>query len=130
MHFVNTTAVPEVGAATDYSTKKDKLMKRLAFAALCMLSVSAFGAEKQATLDPKVPCTIDYPKASLMNEEKGTVVMSLKIASDGKVLESKLTKSSGYKNLDKAALTSITKCKFQSPGSEQWQNMEYVWKLD
>ncbi|MFA9217713.1 MAG: energy transducer TonB [Sphingomonadaceae bacterium] len=106
-------------------------MKRFAVAALCMLSLSAYAEEKQAKLDTKTPCVIEYPKASLMNEEKGTVVMSLKIASDGKVLESKLSKSSGFKNLDKAATTSILKCKFQPPGSDQqWHSMEYVWKLD
>lgn len=106
-------------------------MKRLAIAALSLLSLSAVAADKAAVLDTKVPCAIEYPKASLMNEEKGTVVMSLRIAADGKVLESKLTKSSGFKNLDKAATTSILKCKFQAPGgAEQWQAMEYVWKLD
>ena len=105
-------------------------MKRLAIAALGLLSLSAMAAEKQATLDPKTPCSIEYPKASLMNEEKGTVVMSLKLAPDGKVLESKLTKSSGFKNLDKAALSSITKCHFVPPGGETWASMEYVWKLD
>ncbi len=106
-------------------------MKHVAIAMLSLLSVSAFAADKQATLDPKVPCAIEYPKASLMNEEKGTVVMSLLIAADGKVLESKMTKSSGFKNLDKAATSSILKCKFQpSANGQQWQAMEYVWKLD
>jgi len=106
-------------------------MKRIALILLSLLSLSAAAAEKQAVLDPKVPCTIDYPKASLMNEEKGTVVMSLLISAEGKVLESKLTKTSGYKNLDKAALTTILKCKFQpSPTGQQWQGMEYIWKLD
>lgn len=106
-------------------------MKRLVIVVLGLLSVSAYAAEKQATLDPKTPCVIDYPKASLMNEEKGIVTMSLRISADGKVLESKLAKSSGFKNLDKAAVTSITKCKFVSPGGgEQWTQLEYVWKLD
>lgn len=105
-------------------------MKRLVLAVLGTLSLSAFGADKVAVIDPKVPCVIDYPKMSLVNEEKGTVVMSLKLSSDGKVLESKLTKTSGFRNLDRAALATITKCKFMSPGSEQWTTMEYVWKLE
>src|ERR1700741_61906 len=106
-------------------------MKRLAIAALCMLSFSAYAEEKQAKLDPKVPCAIEYPKTSLMNEEKGTVVMSLLISAEGKVMESKVSKSSGFKGLDKAATTSILKCKFlPSPSGQSWQNMEYVWKLD
>jgi protein TonB len=106
-------------------------MKRFALVALCMLSLPAFAADKTATLDPKTPCAIDYPKASLINEEKGIVTMSLRIGPDGKVLEAKLAKSSGFKNLDKAAVASITKCKFISPGgADQWTQMEYVWKLD
>ncbi|MYN44438.1 TonB family protein [Pseudoduganella sp. FT93W] len=107
-------------------------MKRFAIAAISLLSVTlpAFAADKMATLDPKVPCSIEYPKASLMNEEKGTVVLGLKLSAEGKVLESKVNKSSGFKNLDKAAEKSITKCKFVSPGGDQWQTLEYVWKLD
>ena len=107
-------------------------MKRYAIAALSLLSVTlpALAADKMATLDPKVPCVIEYPKASLMNEEKGTVVLSLKLSADGKVQESKVSKSSGFKNLDKAASTSITKCKFLSQGGDQWQTLEYVWKLE
>ena len=106
-------------------------MNRLAFAVLSLISLHAFGAEKAATLDTKVPCVIEYPKPSLLNEEKGTVVMSLLISAEGKVLESKVHKSSGFKALDKAATTSILKCKFlPSSSGQSWQNMEYVWKLD
>jgi protein TonB len=106
-------------------------MKRSVLVLSCLLSLSASAAEKQAVLDKKTPCNIEYPKSSLVNEEKGTVVMSLHIAADGKVLESKLTKTSGFKNLDKAATSSILKCKFiPSPSGQQWQEMEYVWTLD
>ena len=56
------------------------------------------------------------------------------IASDGKVLESKLSKSSGFKNLDKAALKALSACKFK-PGTKDgvvaqtWTKVEYEWKL-
>ena len=106
-------------------------MKRIVFVIASLLSLSAMAADKQAVLDRKSPCNIEYPKASLMNEESGMVAMNLLVAADGKVLESKLTASSGHKNLDKAALSSILKCKFiPAANGQQWQAMEYVWKLD
>ena len=104
-------------------------MKQVAFVVLGLLSISASAIEKPAALDPKVPCVIDYPKMSLLNEEKGTVTMSLMISAEGKVLESKLVKSCGFKKLDNAAINGILKCKFQSSSSGR-HDMEYVWKLD
>lgn len=90
--------------------------------------------EVPASFDPK-NCKAEYPKASLMNEEQGMVSMSFLVASDGTVVESKLEKSSGFKNLDKAALKSISACKFK-PGTKDgaptqtWTKVDYNWKLD
>ncbi|HEX8603279.1 MAG TPA: energy transducer TonB, partial [Pseudoduganella sp.] len=80
-------------------------------------------------------CKADYPKASLMNEEQGTVSMSFLVSPGGDVKDSKLDKSSGFKNLDKAAIKSLSACKFK-PGSkdgspaETWAKVDYAWKLD
>jgi protein TonB len=77
----------------------------------------------------------EYPKASLMNEEQGTVSMSFLVSPDGSVVESKLEKTSGFKNLDKAAIKSISACKFK-PGTKDgapaqtWTKVDYAWKLD
>ena len=49
--------------------------------------------------------------------------------------DSKVEKSSGFKNLDKAAIKSLSACKFK-PGSkdgspaETWTKVDYAWKLD
>lgn len=91
-------------------------------------------AEVPAVFDA-AKCRADYPKASLMNEEQGTSSMSFLINPDGSVAESKLEKSSGYKNLDKAAIKSISACKFK-PGTKDgapaqtWTKVDYAWKLD
>lgn len=75
-----------------------------------------------------------YPKASLMNEETGTVVLGFLVSADGKVIESKVESSSGSKSLDKAALTALSLCKFK-PGAkdgkveQMWTKVEFVWKL-
>jgi protein TonB len=109
-------------------------MMAVAASALTLLSGLAAAAEVAATFDPS-KCKAEYPKASLMNEEQGTVTMSFLVNPDGSVAESKLDKTSGFKNLDKAALKSISACKFK-PGTKDgapaqtWAKVDYAWKLD
>ena len=112
-------------------------MSKSAFiAALVLSSIAgvAVAAEVPASFDPK-NCKVDYPKASLMNEEQGTTSMSFLISADGSVADSKLEKSSGFKGLDKAAIKSLSACKFK-PGSKDgtaaqtWTKVDYAWKLD
>ncbi|MDM5178465.1 TonB family protein [Massilia sp. CCM 8695] len=95
---------------------------------------AAAAGEVPASFDAS-KCKAEYPKASLMNEEQGTVSMSFLVAADGSVVESKLEKTSGFKNLDKAAIKSISACKFK-PGTKDgapaqtWTKVDYAWKLD
>ena len=76
-----------------------------------------------------------YPKASQRNEEAGTVTLSFLVGVDGRVIDSKVLKSSGFRDLDKAAQNGIGKCVFK-PGSvdgkleQAWMQMQYVWNLD
>jgi protein TonB len=99
------------------------------------LSVAAYAADSVATIDAKVPCDKpEYPRASLVNEEQGTVVLSLQISIDGKVTDSKVEKSSGFKNLDKATMK-LASCHFKprlkdGKPEQSWAKFEYVWKLD
>lgn len=106
------------------------------FAALTMSLVTgaAAASEVPASFDA-AKCKAEYPKASLMNEEQGIVSMSFLVNADGSVAESKLEKTSGFKNLDKAAMKSISSCKFK-PGTKDgapaqtWTKVDYAWKLD
>lgn len=94
----------------------------------------AFAAETPASFDPS-KCKVEYPKASLMNEEQGTTTMSFLVNPDGSVADSKLEKSSGFKGLDKAAQKGLSACKFK-PGTKDgspaqtWAKVDYAWKLD
>ncbi len=109
-------------------------MSVLASLTLSLAAGLAAAAEVPATFDAG-KCKADYPKASLMNEEQGTVSMSFLVSADGSVVESKLEKTSGFKNLDKAAIKSISACKFK-PGTKDgapaqtWAKVDYAWKLD
>src|SRR4051794_25790002 len=106
------------------------------FAALVLSGIagSVLAGEVPASFDPK-NCKVDYPKASLMNEEQGTTSMSFLVNADGSVADSKLDKSSGFKGLDKAAIKALSGCKFK-PGSKDgspaqtWAKVDYAWKLD
>ncbi|MES2261338.1 MAG: energy transducer TonB [Pseudomonadota bacterium] len=103
-------------------------------ATMFVMSAPAFAAEIPASFDAK-NCKAEYPKASLMNEEQGTVSMMFLVTAGGDVKDSKVEKSSGFKNLDKAAIKAISACKFK-PGSkdgkpdETWTKVDYAWKLD
>ena len=113
---------------------ENKRLMSVAAALLVSVSSAAFAAEVPASFDAK-NCKADYPKASLMNEEQGTVSMSFRVNADGSVADSKLDKSSGFNNLDKAAIKALTACKFK-PGTKDgaaaqtWTKVDYAWKLD
>lgn len=110
--------------------KRTSTIAALMFAAV---SSTSFAAEVPARFDPK-NCKAEYPKTSLMNEEQGAVTMAFLVSADGKVVESKVEKSSGFKNLDKAAIKAISACKFK-PGTKDgavaqtWTKVDYVWSL-
>ena len=77
----------------------------------------------------------DYPSASRRLEEEGTVMLKFLVGVDGKVKESVVEKTSGFKRLDEAARQGLAKCQFK-PGTENgqpvegWANMKYTWKLE
>ncbi|MDL2357434.1 MAG: energy transducer TonB [Pseudomonadota bacterium] len=111
-----------------------RYLRSVAALLLSAASVAVLAGEVPASFDPK-NCKADYPKASLMNEEQGTTSMSFLVSPDGSVVESKLEKTSGFKNLDKAAIKSLSACKFK-PGTKDgspaqtWTKVDYAWKLD
>ena len=110
--------------------KRTSTIAALLFA---VASSTSFAAEVPASFDAK-NCKAEYPKSSLMNEEQGLVSMSFLVTADGRVVDSKVEKSSGFKNLDKAAVKAISACKFK-PGTKDgaaaqtWTKVEYSWAL-
>lgn len=107
----------------------------IVFGALLCVSGWSFAADVAPVMDAKSCEPPKYPKAALMNEETGTVTLGFLIAVDGKVVESKVEKSSGSKSLDKAALNALSLCKFK-PGTKDgkpdqlWARVDFVWKLE
>jgi protein TonB len=79
--------------------------------------------------------TPEYPSQSRRLQESGTVQLRFYVGADGRVIESSVEKSSGYRRLDEAARLALAKCQFK-PGTvdgkpePSWANLRYVWKLE
>ena len=74
-----------------------------------------------------------YPERSYRNGETGTVLLSLLVGNDGRVIDSKVQKSSGYPELDKATKKAVAQCKFKPAEGQTepvWTKMLYAWSLD
>jgi protein TonB len=76
-----------------------------------------------------------YPKSSLRNEEQGTVTLRFTVGANGRLLKQQLLRSSGFRDLDRAAQNALSLCSFR-PASIKGQpvqsalDIQYVWRLD
>jgi protein TonB len=73
-----------------------------------------------------------YPKSSIRNDEQGRVVVAYLVDAEGAILDSKIVKSSGFRELDKEAFYGIAKCQFKLPPDAtepRWMQLTYVWTL-
>ncbi|HYD79519.1 MAG TPA: energy transducer TonB [Paucimonas sp.] len=110
---------------------KTRNLRISAASAALLLMTAAPAIAADATVDFSTCSKPEYPRASLVNEEQGTVTLAFLVAPDGAVAESKIEKSSGFKNLDKAAQKALSACKFKTKSKEAtWTKMDYVWKLE
>lgn len=76
-----------------------------------------------------------YPEASRIEGEQGSVIVGFLIGMDGRIKDNKILSSSGFRRLDIAARDALELCKFQ-PGTENgkpiesWAKIKYVWRLN
>ncbi|MYM36232.1 TonB family protein [Duganella sp. FT94W] len=88
-----------------------------------------------AVVDAQACNKPDYPKNALRNGDTGTVMLAFLIGTDGKVADARVEKSSGFRELDRAAQAGLSLCKFK-PGTvdgvpqPSWTKMQYIWSLD
>jgi protein TonB len=76
-----------------------------------------------------------YPANAARQGQSGTVTLALLVGADGKVTSSRVQHSSGFRDLDKAAVNALSLCKFKpamNNGTAEagWAQIAYVWKLD
>jgi len=76
-----------------------------------------------------------YPKSSARNEETGTVTLRFTVAPTGRMIDSRLAGSSGFRDLDRAAYGALSRCRFR-PASidgvpvQMTMYVQYVWRLE
>jgi len=88
------------------------------------------------SINPSKPCAKpEYPSVSKRLEESGVVALLFLVDVDGKAVESKIDKSSGFSRLDNAARDALQQCEFK-PGTvdgkpeKAWARINYNWKLE
>jgi protein TonB len=77
----------------------------------------------------------EYPAAARRANETGTVLLSFLIDANGRVVTSKVERSSGSRRLDEAAREGLGLCKFRpaianGAPTQAWARIEYVWRLE
>ncbi len=88
-----------------------------------------------AVMDKTRDCVPQYPRESLAREESGTTGLLFLIDVDGRTLESKVEKSSGYRRLDEAARKALANCHYKpamvnGQAVQAWGRLEFEWKLE
>lgn len=91
--------------------------------------------DSQPSLVPGSCTAPEYPRASLRNEEQGTIIAKLVIGSNGHVTDIAIEKSSGFTALDKATVQAWSICQFNpalrdGAPLQSETRMQYVWRLD
>ncbi|WP_312513195.1 energy transducer TonB [Massilia sp.] len=76
-----------------------------------------------------------YPPQALARKIEGTSIIQFLLSAQGKVLESRVQKSSGDASLDEAVRSAMSACRFTPPMHQgepvqAWTSLEYVWKAD
>jgi len=79
-------------------------------------------AKPQQTVAPR------YPRLSRRRKEEGTVLLSIQIDASGNAQKITLSKSSGYKRLDRAAITAVKKTTF-IPAKQAGENVPFTLQL-
>ena len=125
-----------IASATNVKPATTELQKTSPTPAPTPTPTAAAAPVRQAAVADFNTCaTPEYPKASLRNEESGRVTISFLIGVDGRVVDSKIQKSSGFRDLDKAAQQALGKCRFKpamvdGKPEQTWSPVEYVWNLE
>ena len=91
-------------------------------------------AKQSAAILDTNQCRPTYPRSATLRREHGVVTMQFTVGANGKLVGSAVVKSSGFRDLDQAALNALIHCRFKPALSDGRPVqaafvMEYRWKL-
>jgi protein TonB len=116
-------------------------MPRLSICLTALLAALAMNAAAQSAAPTGSPSAPElqqacekpaYPPEAAQGRWSGTTTIFLLVGDDGRVKDAKVTKSSGYRALDRAALTAFSRCHFKPRMADgkpvqAWMPIQYVW---
>jgi protein TonB len=76
-----------------------------------------------------------YPMNAARNGDTGTVTLALLVGADGRVQDARVHRSSGHRELDRAAINALSLCQFKPAmnngvAESGWAQIAYVWTLE
>ncbi len=98
-------------------------------------SLARTRANARSSNAARLPCApLAYPEAALRSGGQGTVYMTFVIGADGTVRDKKVARSSGYPELDQAALDGMAACRFtpaitEGVPEQSDLSFSYTWTL-
>ena len=96
---------------------KSRLIATIVGSLLSLSCLSASADETSNILKMNTCEMPEYDTQMLRKEEKGQVKLRFSTDATGKVTEAKVEKSSGFANLDKASLSALKNCQFDTKKS-------------
>ncbi len=77
----------------------------------------------------------EYPARAAREGAEGTVTLALLISTSGQVADAKVQRTSGSRELDRAAISALSMCTFKPATAngvptQAWGQIAYVWTLD
>ncbi|HTW35046.1 MAG TPA: energy transducer TonB [Rhizomicrobium sp.] len=96
-----------------------------------LLGAGAAAAQSGPRLDPAYPnYQPAYPDAAQVNGEQGDVVLNVKISSSGRVRGVQVVQSSGFSDLDNAAVAGVMAWRYlPSDGSSELDGLKIAYRL-
>lgn len=85
--------------------------------------------------DPNACALPDYPVRAAREGISGTTLLALLVGTDGRVTSSRIERSSGSRDLDRAAVNALSLCRFKPAANNGvaeagWAQLAYVWTLE
>ena len=106
----------------------------IGFVAAGFLSVSAMAADSGPKVDTSKPTPVKYPQTSQVAGEEGVVIMNVYVTRHGKPRRVDVAKSSGYTDLDNAAVETALNWRYvpairDGDTVDAWAAVQVVYKM-
>jgi TonB family protein len=106
----------------------------VAIAALALSGFAASAANVTPKVDTSQPTPVVYPEEAQRAGEEGTVLVSVLVATDGRPEKIGLAKSSGYPDLDNAAVQTAANWHYvpalhNGDAASEWTTVQVVYRL-